>query len=94
MSFLRENCDQHNGIISHRELPPGQFKVDLAIKEGTHSTADEVTKQINDKERVAAALENPNLRETVDNCIKVNQCTKKTSCPKVYIYAFSFLLGT
>jgi len=56
-----------------RELPPGQFKVDLAIKEGTHSTADEVTKQINDKERVAAALENPNLRETVDNCIKEHE---------------------
>ena len=25
--------------------------------------------QINDKERVAAALENPNLRKTVDECI-------------------------
>jgi hypothetical protein len=26
--------------------------------------------QINDKERVAAALENPNLRKTVEDCIK------------------------
>ena len=54
-----------------RELPPGQFKIELGVKEGTHSTASEVTKQINDKERVAAALENPNLLETVERCIKV-----------------------
>ena len=35
-----------------RELPPGQFKIELGVKEGTHSTASEVTKQINDKEGV------------------------------------------
>lgn len=52
-----------------QELPKGLFKIDLTIKEGTHSTAQEITKQINDKERVAAALENPNLRQTVDECI-------------------------
>ena len=39
------------------------------FQEGTHSTAQEITKQINDKERVAAALENPNLRQTVNECI-------------------------
>ena len=42
----------------NRELPQGKFKIDLKVKEGTHSTAAEITKQINDKERVAAALEN------------------------------------
>jgi len=52
-----------------QELPEGKFKIDLFIKEGSHSTADEITKQINDKERVAAALENPNLKSTVDECI-------------------------
>jgi len=56
-----------------RDLPPGQFKIDIAVREGTHSTAGEVTKQINDKERVAAALENPNLRDTVERCIKDNE---------------------
>ena len=30
-----------------------------------------VSKQINDKERVAAALENPELRRMVDKCINV-----------------------
>ena len=29
----------------------------------------EITKQINDKERVAAALENPNLLKVVEECI-------------------------
>lgn len=29
-----------------------------------------VNKQINDKERIAAAMENPNLKELVENCIK------------------------
>lgn len=29
-----------------------------------------VNKQINDKERIAAAMENPNLRQLVENCIK------------------------
>ncbi len=41
----------------------------LLFQEGSHSTGDEITKQINDKERVAAALENPNLLETVEECI-------------------------
>lgn len=29
-----------------------------------------VNKQINDKERIAAAMENPNLKNLVENCIK------------------------
>lgn len=32
-----------------------------------------VNKQINDKERIAAAMENPNLREIVENCIQENE---------------------
>lgn len=29
-----------------------------------------VNKQINDKERVAAAMENPNLKDIINSCIK------------------------
>ncbi|KAK7116246.1 cytosolic iron-sulfur assembly component 2A-like [Littorina saxatilis] len=47
---------------------PEKHKVDIFIKEGTHQTADEINKQINDKERISAAMENPNLRELVDKC--------------------------
>jgi metal-sulfur cluster biosynthetic enzyme len=41
-------------------LPP-RFRIDVRIKEGTHSTADAVNKQLGDKERVAAAMENGTL---------------------------------
>ncbi len=53
-----------------RQLPPARFKVDLYLVEGTHQTEAEITKQINDKERVAAAMENPHLRQTVEECIE------------------------
>ena len=51
-----------------RELPPKRFKIDLYLVEGTHQAEKEVTKQINDKERVAAAMENPHLKKTVEEC--------------------------
>ncbi|KAK9305623.1 hypothetical protein QLX08_003404 [Tetragonisca angustula] len=46
------------------------FKLDIFIKKGAHSTEQEINKQINDKERIAAAMENPNLRELVEKCIQ------------------------
>ena len=51
-----------------RSLPP-RFKVDVAITPGTHASEHAVNKQLNDKERVAAALENGNLRGVVDKCL-------------------------
>ncbi|XP_002733215.1 MIP18 family protein galla-1-like isoform X2 [Saccoglossus kowalevskii] len=48
---------------------PHSYKLDIFIKKGTHSTEDEINKQINDKERIAAAMENPNLKDLVDNCV-------------------------
>jgi len=47
-----------------------EHKLDVLIKAGTHQTSQEVSKQINDKERVAAAMENPNLLSTVRRCIR------------------------
>ena len=44
-------------------------KIDIAITPGRHQTEHEINRQINDKERVAAALENPQLRELVDKLI-------------------------
>jgi metal-sulfur cluster biosynthetic enzyme len=48
---------------------PSRFKVDIRVAPGTHQTEAAVNKQLNDKERVAAALENPNLLEMVDECL-------------------------
>ncbi|CAL5429424.1 unnamed protein product [Camellia sinensis] len=61
---------------------PMQYKVDIRVAPGTHATEAagqvcyefapdicSVNKQLNDKERVAAALENPNLVDMVDECL-------------------------
>lgn len=50
-------------------LPP-RFRVDVKIKEGTHSTAEEVNKQLADKERVAAALWNPTLQSFIKKMLE------------------------
>lgn len=49
-----------------------KFKIDIYVKEGTHSTEEDINKQVNDKERVAAAMENANLFKIVEQCIKEN----------------------
>ena len=51
-----------------RSLPP-RFKVDVNVTPGKHAQERDVNKQLNDKERVAAALENDNLRGVVDKCL-------------------------
>jgi len=51
-----------------RSLPP-RFKVDMRVKPGSHQSENAVNKQLNDKERVAAALENPALVEVVEKCL-------------------------
>ncbi|KAJ8977486.1 hypothetical protein NQ317_001769 [Molorchus minor] len=48
---------------------PIPLKLDIYIKDGAHTIEHEINKQINDKERIAAAMENPNLKEMVENCI-------------------------
>ncbi len=40
---------------------PARYRVDVRIKKGTHTQDDQVNKQLADKERVAAALENASL---------------------------------
>eukprot|EP00058_Branchiostoma_floridae_P024303 XP_002609793.1 hypothetical protein BRAFLDRAFT_280326 [Branchiostoma floridae] len=49
---------------------PQHYKLDITVKEGTHSTGPEINKQINDKERIAAAMENPDLRAVVNKCVQ------------------------
>ncbi|KAG7668635.1 hypothetical protein Ndes2526B_g03741 [Nannochloris sp. 'desiccata'] len=51
-----------------RTLPP-RFKLDILLAPGSHASENAVNKQLNDKERVAAALENPSLVSMVDKCL-------------------------
>ncbi|XP_069089905.1 cytosolic iron-sulfur assembly component 2B [Pleurodeles waltl] len=48
---------------------PERFKVDVHITPGTHTSENAVNKQLGDKERVAAALENAHLLEVVNQCL-------------------------
>ncbi|KAI0261057.1 hypothetical protein BC834DRAFT_897840 [Gloeopeniophorella convolvens] len=49
---------------------PTRFKVDIHVKPGSHQSEHAVNKQLNDKERVAAALENPALVEVLETCLE------------------------
>ncbi|NXW29198.1 MIP18 protein, partial [Phaetusa simplex] len=48
---------------------PERFKLDVHITPGTHASEHAVNKQLADKERVAAALENSHLLEVVNQCL-------------------------
>jgi metal-sulfur cluster biosynthetic enzyme len=48
---------------------PARFKVCVEITPGTHQSESAVNKQLNDKERVAAALENSHLADAVNKCV-------------------------
>ncbi|OAX41887.1 FAM96B protein [Rhizopogon vinicolor AM-OR11-026] len=49
---------------------PQRFKVDIRVKPGSHQSELAVNKQLNDKERVAAALENATLVGTLEKCLE------------------------
>ncbi|KAK9728404.1 Iron-sulfur cluster assembly protein [Popillia japonica] len=48
---------------------PARFKVTVEINPGTHVSENSVNKQLADKERVAAALENVHLIKVINQCI-------------------------
>jgi len=48
---------------------PSRFKVDVVITPGTHVSELAINKQLADKERVAAALENSHLMQVLNQCL-------------------------
>ncbi|ORC92019.1 putative MIP18 family protein [Trypanosoma theileri] len=48
------------------------WKIDITLVEGSHLQQDDVEKQIADKERVAAALENETLVKEIDRLINAD----------------------
>ncbi|XP_047522861.1 MIP18 family protein galla-2 [Pieris napi] len=49
---------------------PSRFKVTVEVTEGTHVSEHAVNKQLADKERIAAALENNNLVQIINQCVR------------------------
>ena len=52
---------------------PSRYKVDIQVTPGSHASELQVNKQLNDKERVAAALENITLLKVVNKCLSPSQ---------------------
>jgi metal-sulfur cluster biosynthetic enzyme len=48
---------------------PRRFKITIKVTEGSHQTENQVNRQLNDKERVAAAMENQQLLQVVNQCL-------------------------
>ncbi|CCD11817.1 unnamed protein product [Trypanosoma congolense IL3000] len=48
---------------------PRHTKIDVSVTPGSHEQEEQVNKQLGDKERVAAALENRNLLSVVESCL-------------------------
>ncbi|XP_059480020.1 MIP18 family protein galla-2 [Neocloeon triangulifer] len=55
-----------------RALPP-TYKVTVRISPGTHVSEHPINKQLADKERVAAAMENRNLLEVIEQCLNFDE---------------------
>lgn len=49
---------------------PERFKCNVSISEGAHASEKAINKQLADKERVAAALENRHLIEVINRCLQ------------------------
>lgn len=52
---------------------PARFKVGVTITPGSHVAEAAVNKQLADKERVAAALENKYLLTVIEQCLENNE---------------------
>lgn len=48
---------------------PARFRITILLKEGSHQSENQVNKQLNDKERVAAACENEQLLSVISKML-------------------------
>ncbi|KAL8193773.1 hypothetical protein R6Q57_026465 [Mikania cordata] len=55
--------------IKLKDCFPPHLKVDIKVAPGSHADEEAVNKQLNDKERIVAAMENPTLRQLVEECL-------------------------
>ena len=56
------------GLMIHVKLIrslPNNYKVEVSIERGSHNQEEMINKQLKDKERISAALENPHLMNAI-----------------------------
>ncbi|XP_003384023.1 PREDICTED: mitotic spindle-associated MMXD complex subunit MIP18-like [Amphimedon queenslandica] len=52
---------------------PNRFKIDVIITPGSHMSEQAINKQLADKERIAAAIENSHLLNVVHQCLNTKR---------------------
>ncbi|VEU23396.1 DEKNAAC104682 [Brettanomyces naardenensis] len=52
---------------------PKRFRIVILLRKGTHQSENQVNKQLNDKERVSAACENPQLLRVISHMLSTCQ---------------------
>jgi metal-sulfur cluster biosynthetic enzyme len=60
------------GLTLHCQLRRSiseRFKISVKIEPGSHDQEEQINRQLNDKERVAAAMETPNLLKVINGCL-------------------------
>lgn len=57
-------------VVRLRQSLPPRFRVDVRVREGTHSTEGQLNRQLADKERVLSALENETLMGLVGRMLE------------------------
>ena len=62
-SKLKKELPSLGGRLKHA-------KVQILVQKGKHDTKDDIDKQVNDKERCLAALENPHIADAINDLIK------------------------
>lgn len=62
-------ADAHLTLPCRARPPSTPPQADIRLAPGSHASEAAVNKQLADKERVAAALENPSLLGMVDRCL-------------------------
>ncbi|KHJ86656.1 ribosomal RNA large subunit methyltransferase J, partial [Oesophagostomum dentatum] len=73
-----------------RSLHP-RIKVRVSITEGTHNTEEAINRQLADKERVAAAMENSSLMHAVNQCLVLPQSLTRFFASKAKATTMKYL---
>lgn len=60
-------------LLEHSSTLDSFTQVQVMIREGSHASEEAINKQLSDKERVTAALENTHLLEVVNQCLNIKE---------------------
>ncbi len=66
---IRKKIEEELKLFMNNLKRKINYKVEILVVKGSHLTEEEINKQLNDKERYLAALENPDIINLIDKLI-------------------------